>query len=338
MNKRRAIVITFGIIICIELFVGCGKAKVELENKIPSEKQVFLRLADNQSEGYVTVRADREFARIVEQKSNGRIKIDVYPGGQLGDEKSVIEQVQFGTIDLGRVSVSTVSEFDKEIGVLFLPYIYRDQEHMFKVLDGPIGDKIIAGLEGFKLTGLCWFDAGSRNFYNNKRDIMAPEDLKGLKIRVQENKLMLDMVKALGASPTPMAYGEVYSGLQTGVIDGAENNWLSYLSAKHYEVAKHITSDGVTRIPEMIIASKINIEKLSKDDQKIIREAAAAAAKFQRQEWLNDEEDAKKKVVEKGVVITKLENNNDFKEKIMSLYETYGKDYKDIIQSIVDTK
>lgn len=338
MRKKSIIIIIFSMIFSISLFAGCRKVNNELQNEASDGQQIFLRLADNQNEDYVTVRADIEFARIVEEKSKGRIKIDIYAGGQLGDEKSVIDQVQFGAVDLMRVSVSTLSDFNKEIGILILPYIYRDREHMFKVLDGPIGDKIIAGLEDYKLTGLCWFDAGSRNFYNTKKDITTPEDLKGLKIRVQENKLMTDMVRTLGASPTPMAYSEVYSGLRTGVIDGAENNLLSYLSTNHYEVAKYITLDELTRIPEMIVASKININKLSVEDQKIIKEAAQEASKYQRQEWLKEEEEAKKKVVSKGAIITKLETNTMFKEKVKALYENYGKDYKELIQSIIDTK
>jgi tripartite ATP-independent transporter DctP family solute receptor len=337
MNKYSIILALSIIFLCVGLFVGCGNRGVDSENKVVNGKQIFLRLADNQNDGYVTVRADREFAKKVEEKSKGRIKVEVYSGGQLGEEKSVIEQVQFGTIDLARVSVSTLSEFDKEVGVLFLPYMYKDREHMFKVLDGEIGEKIIKGLENYKLMGLCWFDAGSRNFYNNKRDIASPEDLKGLKIRVQENKIMTDMVRALGAYPVPMAYSEVYNALQSGVIDGAENNWLSYLSSSHYEVAKHITIDELTRIPEMIIGSKINIEKLSKEDIKIIEEAAKEAANYQRQEWIKDEEDAMKVVIQKGAIITKLQDNKEFKEKIMSLYETYGKDFKELIQSIINT-
>ncbi|MBC8061157.1 MAG: TRAP transporter substrate-binding protein [Clostridiaceae bacterium] len=337
MNKNPVIVIISSSILFICLFVGCTKTNVNLQSKVTSGKEIFLRLADNQSEDYVTVRADREFAKIVEQKSNGRIKVDVYPAGQLGDEKDAIEQVQFGGIDFIRVSVSTLSVIDKEMGVLILPYIYRDQEHMFKVLDGPIGDNIITGLENFKLTGLCWFDAGARNFYNTKKDIVTPDDLKGLKIRVQENKIMIDMVNALGALPTPMTYGEVYRALQIGVIDGAENNWLSYISSNHYEVAKHITIVEHVRIPEMIVASKISMDNLSKDDQKIIKEAAKEAAKYQRQEWLKDEEEAKKKTADKGVFITKLQTNKTFQEKVKPLYETYGKDYQDLIQSIINT-
>lgn len=338
MNKKRVISITSSLILSISLYTGCGKIDSNVQNEAAAEKQIVLRLADNQGQDHVTVRADKEFAKIVEQKSNGRIKVEVYAGGQLGDEKSVIDQVQFGAIDMIRVSISTLSEFDNEIRVLSLPYIYRDQEHMFKVLDGPIGDKILASLKDYKLTGLCWFDAGSRNFYNTKKNIKTPEDLKGLRIRVQENKLMMDMVKALGANPTPMGYSEVYNALQTGVIDGAENNWLSYLSTNHYEVAKYVTMDELTRIPEMIAASKINMDKLSKDDQKIIKEAAEEAAQYQRQEWIKAEEEAMKKVVDKGTIITKLETNEAFKEKVKSVYEIYGKGYEELIQSIIDTK
>lgn len=337
MNNKRKITVISSVILSVILFWGCGKANVDSENKA-YENQIVLRLADNQSEGYVTVRADREFSRIVEQKTNGRIKVDVYPGGQLGDEKSVIEQVQFGAIDLIRVSLTTLSEVDRKMGVLMLPYIYRDREHMFKVLDGPIGDKVMTGLEEFRLTGLCWFDAGSRNFYNTKKNIKTPEDLKGLRIRVPESKVMADMVSALGASITPMAYGEVYSGLQTGVIDGAENNWLSYISSNHYEVAKYISTVEYIRVPEMIVVSKISMDNLSREDQKIIKEAAREAAEFQRREWLEDEEKAKKRISDNGVVINNSVDYEAFRKKAEPLYEDYGRDYRELIQSIIDTK
>ncbi|QCX32894.1 TRAP transporter substrate-binding protein [Caloramator sp. E03] len=339
MKLKKLLTITMSLAL-ISSFLGCSSKSTNnsTSNSNQEQKQIVLRLSDTHPDGFVTVRADKEFARLVEENSKGRIKVEVYPGGQLGDEKSVIEQVQFGAIDLVRTSISPLAEFDKELSALMLPYLYRDTEHMFKVLDGPVGEKIFKNLENYKFEGLCWFDAGSRNFYNTKKEVKKPDDLKGLKIRVQENKMMMDLVKALGASPTPMAYSEVYSALQTGVIDGAENNWASYLSSNHFEVAKYITTDEHTRVPEVIIMSKITWDKLSADDQKIIKDAAVKAGLYQRQEWQKDEEAAKNQLKDKGVKITTLESNSEFQDKVKVLYDEYGKEYKDLINEIINTK
>lgn len=338
IKKISALILTA--VMATGILSGCGSSseKTNSQGKADSGKSITLRLADNQTDNYVTVRADKKFAQLVSEKTNGKIKIDVYSGGQLGDEKTAIEQVQFGAIDLIRCSISPLSEFDKELGVLMLPYIYRDRDHMFKVLDGEIGDKFLNDLNEYKLQGLCWFDSGARNFYNSKKEIKSPADLKGLKIRVQESKVMMDLVKALGASPTPMAYSEVYSGLQTKVIDGAENNWPSYTDTSHYEVAKYITEDGHTRVPEMIIASKMTFDKLSDEDKKILKDCAVEAAKFEREEWLKDEKAAKDKAIANGNKVTELKDNSAFRDAVKPLYDELGKNYKDVIDKIINTK
>ena len=211
--------------------------------------QMVLRLGETHVADYPTTRGDLEFSRLVEERTGGRIRIEVYHGKQLGEEKAVIEQVQFGAIDFTRVSISPLAAFAPAFDALQMPYLYRDEDHMWKVLNGPIGEEFLNSLEPADFVGLCWYDSGARNFYNSRREIKSVADLKGLKIRVQESKLMMGLVSALGAVPTPMPFGEVYSALQTGVIDGAENNWPSYFSTSHYEVAKYFTLDGHTRVP-----------------------------------------------------------------------------------------
>ena len=211
--------------------------------KEEATKQIVLRLADNQPIGYPTVLGDEEFARLVELYSNGRIKVEVYPQGQLGDEKSAIEQVQFGGIDFTRVSISPLSDFQPLLNALQMPYLYRDADHMWKVLNGEIGDFFLNSMEEKGFVGLVYYDSGARSFYNTKKPIYTVADLRGMKIRVQESALMMGLVRSLGAVPTPMAYGDVYSALQTGVIDGAENNWPSYDTSSHYEVAKYYSLD-----------------------------------------------------------------------------------------------
>lgn len=192
MNKKKIIAIISCTVLTLGLLSGCG---TKTATTTTTTKPVTLRLADIQAEGYPTILGDKEFAKQVEAKTNGRIKVQVYSGAQLGDEKSTIEQVQFGAIDAIRVGAAPLSEFNKDIGVLVLPYLYKDKDQMFRVLDGPVGDKMFASLQAnSKIVGLCWLDAGARNFYNTKRDIKTPNDLKGLKIRVQESKPMIDMV------------------------------------------------------------------------------------------------------------------------------------------------
>lgn len=305
-----------------------------------SKPAMVLRYAENQVQDYPTTKAAYEFAKMVEAKTNGRIKIEVYYGAQLGDEKSVLEQMQFGAIDFARVSLSPLAEFSKSLNVLQLPYLYRDADHMWKVLDGSIGDDFLKSVSPSGLIGLSWFDAGARNFYNSKRPIKTLADLKGMKIRVQESQQMMDMIQALGANPTPMAYGEVYSALQTGVVDGAENNWPSYESTSHYEVAKNYVLDEHTRVPEMQMCSAITWKKFSADDQKIIKEAAIESAKIERKLWAERETTSENKVKAAGCVITQLDPGEKakFQAAMTPLYKKYGAGYEDIIAKIQATK
>ena len=305
-----------------------------------TQKTMVLRYAENQPQDYPTTQAAYKFAEMVEEKTNGRIKIEVYYGAQLGDEKAVIEQLQFGAIDFTRVSLSPLAEFEKSLNVLQLPYLYTDATQMWKVLEGPIGDQFLASVDDNGLIGLSWFDAGARNFYNSKRPITKLSDLAGLKIRVQESQLMMGMVQALGANATPMSYGEVYSGLQTGVIDGAENNWPSYESTSHYEVAPYFVLDEHTRVPEMQMVSKITWNKLSAEDQAIIKECALESAKIERELWAQKELASEEKVKADGAVITELEpgEKEKFQAAMAPLYAEFGKGYEDIISQIQATK
>lgn len=302
--------------------------------------EITLRYAENQPQDYPTTAGAYKFADMVSEKTNGRIKVEVYYGAQLGDEKSVMEQMQFGAIDFARVSLSPLAEFAPQLNVLQLPYLYRDGEHMWKVLDGKIGEDFLASVESSGLVGLSWYDAGARSFYNSKREVKTLEDLKGLNIRVQESAMMMGMVKALGANPTPMAYGEVYSGLQTGTIDGAENNWPSFESTSHFEVAKYFVLDEHTRVPEMQLISKMTADKLSADDMKIIRECAKESALFEREEWAKREKASEEKVRAGGAVITELapEEKQKFQDACKPMYEEFAKDYMDIVNQILETK
>ncbi|MDD3981500.1 MAG: TRAP transporter substrate-binding protein [Spirochaetales bacterium] len=297
-------------------------------------KPIVLRLAETHPQDYPTTKGDYEFARLVEERSGGRIKIEVYYGSQLGQEKAVIEQVQFGAIDMTRVSISPVASFVPKLNAFQMPYLYRDEAHQWKVLKGDIGKNLLASLEPFGFIGLGWFEAGSRNFYNSKRPITKPEDLKGLKIRVQESELMMGLVSAFGAVPTPMAYGEVYSALQTGVVDGAENNWPSYFSTSHYEVAKYFCLDEHTRVPEIIIGSKISLGRLSKADQELIKQAALDAIDYQRAEWAKYEQISIDKVKAGGSQITYIGDKTEWQKLMDPLYKKQSKEIQDFVKQI----
>ncbi|OOM78983.1 TRAP transporter substrate-binding protein [Clostridium sp. BL-8] len=342
MSKKKIIALISCVMFTIGVISGCGN-KTATTTSTDTAKQetpaMTLRMADNQPEGYPTVLGDREFAKQLEEKTNGRIKVEVYIGGQLGDENSTTEQVQFGAIDAIRTSCSQLAQFNNLMGAVAQPYLFKDKDQMFRALEGDAGKKLLDSLESdSKMVGLAWLDAGSRNFYNTKKDVKTPDDLKGLKIRVQESKPMLDLVQALGASPTPMAYGDVYSALQTGVIDGAENNWPSYLSTNHYEVATHITVDEHTRVPELMVMSKMTWDKISTDDQKLVVEAAKAGAEVEKTEWLKQEKEAEDKIAAAGkVTITKLDDKQAFQDKVKSLYDQHP-EWKEITDLIINTK
>lgn len=301
---------------------------------------VVLRLGETHVADYPTTKGNYEFARLVEERTGGRIKIEVYHSSQLGQEKAVIEQVQFGAIDFTRVSISPLSAFAPAFDALQMPYLYSGEEHMWKVLNGPIGEEFLSSLEPANFIGLAWYDSGARNFYNSKKEIKTVADLKGMKIRVQESKLMMGLVSALGAVPTPMPFGEVYSALQTGVIDGAENNWPSYFSTSHYEVAKYFTLDGHTRVPEILIASKISMDRLSKEDQEIIKQAAKDSMPYQIKLWKEFEKVSEDKVRAAGSIITELtpEALVEFQNAMKPMYDALSPELQEVVKKIRDVQ
>lgn len=240
-----------------------------------------------------------------------------------------------------RVNAQPLSDFTPILGVLSLPYIFRDEDHLWKVLNGQIGEELLKEMEANGLVGLAYYDSGSRNFYNSRRVVKSPADMKGLKIRVQQSKLMMGLVKSLGASATPMAYGEVYTGLQSGVIDGAENNWPSYYSTSHYEVARYFTLDHHTRTPEVLCMSKAVWDKLSAEDKKIVKQAALESQADQRRAWKEYEAKSIKAIRDGGKnTITELADLSAWQAAVTPLYKTLdlGPKKDEYVKKIQETK
>ncbi|TGU91037.1 TRAP transporter substrate-binding protein [Mesorhizobium sp. M00.F.Ca.ET.151.01.1.1] len=269
--------------------------------------ETVLRSSDTHPDGYPTVEAVKYMGDLIKQRTAGRYSIEVYHSAQLGEEKDTIEQTQAGVIDLDRVSMGPFNGIVPETAVPSLPYMFRSVEHMRHVMDGPIGDQILKAFEAHDLVGLAFYESGARSFYNTKKDITSMADMKGMKFRVIQSDVFVDMVNALGANATPMAYGEVYSALQTGVIDGAENNWPSFESAKHYEVAKHYTMDQHQIVPEVLVMSKASWEKLSPDDQAIVRQAAKDSVVKMRELWDAQEKKSRDIVEKAGVKVSEID-------------------------------
>jgi len=299
-----------------------------------ADKQSYsFRLAETHPPDYPTTLGDKKFAELVNEKSGGRIKIDVFPSAQLGEEKAVIEQVQLGAIEFTRVSSGALAGFNKDYGVFSLPYIFDSQEHMWNFLKGEAGEKLLESLESSKMKGLTYFDPGSRSFYT-KEPVTKIEDLKGKKIRVIQNQVNVDLMEALGASATPMPYGDVFSAIQTGVIDGAENNYPSYYSSKHYEVAKYFLVDQHQRVPEVLLVSTATWEKLSPEDQKILKEAALESVAYQIEEWNKYEKESEEKVKAAGSVITQVTDLTPWKEAVKPVIEKYRPEFGATLEAI----
>jgi tripartite ATP-independent transporter DctP family solute receptor len=336
MKKKKITGILAATLLMGSILAACGKEATtgtkDGGSKAEEPKYTF-RLADNQPPDYPTVVGDKKFAELVDERTNGRIKIEVFPSAQLGDEKSVLEQVQLGAIEFTRINSSPLAEFNDQFTALGLPYVFESEEHLWNFLNGEMGTKLLDGLEQSKMKGLAYYDSGSRSFYSTK-PLKGVKDLKGQKIRVQQSKINIDFMEALGASATPMPYGEVFSALQTGIIDGAENNIPSLDSSNHYQEAKNFILDHHQRIPEVLLISKAAWDKLSEKDQKIVKQAALDSVQAQREEWDKWEERSTKKLKDAGVTFTEVDDITPWKDAVKSMVGKYSKDYKEVMDAI----
>jgi tripartite ATP-independent transporter DctP family solute receptor len=301
--------------------------------------QIVLRAADNQPDDYPTVQGLYFMAEYLNAATDGRIQMEVFSGGQLGDERSTIEQVQLGVLDIVRTSTSPVGEFYAPMGVYSLPFIFRDEVHFWKVVQGPIGRELLDGLMSVDMVGLAYYDSGSRNFYTTQRPIRSVADLQGLRIRTQQSQVVLDMMEILGADPVPMAFGEVYSALQTGVIDGAENNFPSYgpFGVRHYEVAPYFTLNAHARVPEIVMISKATWDRLSAEDQMLVREAALASVPVQAALWAALVARSREAVEAAGSEIITVDIQ-EFQDAMAPLYDQYGPQFGDLLERILATE
>ena len=315
---------------------GGTRAKNATTRRAASAPDYVFTYADNQTDDYPTVQAARRFASQVNEATDGRIEIRVYANAELGDEISAVQQLSFGGIDFCRASLSTLTNYSGETLALQMPYLYKNSEHMWRVLDGDIGDEVKKSFQGSGLVALSWFDAGVRNFYTVDRPITCLEDMQGRKIRVQQADFMEDMVQELGALPVPIVYEAVKEAMQTGEIDGAENNWASYEAMGHDEIAPYYTVDEHMRVPELLLVGSVTWEQLSEEDQTTIQRCADEAGLYERSLWKAREASAREKCLRHGVteIVLSEEEQERFREAASPLYKKYCGDYAELIEKI----
>ena len=301
--------------------------------------QTVLRSSDTHPDGYPTVEAVKYFGELIKERTDGRYSVEVYHSAQLGQEADTIEQVRSGVIDLNRVSVVAWTRLVALTNIPSLPYLFTSNDHARKVMAGEIGDEIAKGFEQHGVVVLAFYDGGARSFYNAKKPVNTVADLAGLKFRVIQSDVFVDMVAALGATATPMPYGEVYSSIETGVIDGAENNFPSYESAKHFEVAKNYSLDQHTIVPEVFVMSKMSWDKLSDEDKTIFKQAGKESMEKQWELWDARVAESRKIVEEAGSQITTPEKQ-PFIDAMKPVYDKYVNtpELKDLVARIQAVK
>jgi tripartite ATP-independent transporter DctP family solute receptor len=281
-----------------------------------------LKLAHGLDVTHPVHRAIVHMSDLVAERSNGRMRIDIYPSEQLGSERECVELIQIGSIGITKVSASVAESFVPAFKVLSVPFLFTGREHLFGVLDGPIGRELLLEGESSRLRGLCYFDAGSRSFYTRDRPVLEPGDLAGLKIRTQESATAMRMVRALGGSATPIAWGELYTALQQGVVDGAENNPPSFYLSRHYEVCRYYSLDEHTAVPDVLLIGTASWNRLAPEQQEILQNAALDAAEYQKVIWKEASDQALSSVAEAGVEILHP-NTKPFADAVAPLIEEY---------------
>ena len=285
-----------------------------------------FRVADTQPADYPTVQALQYMAQIIEERSAGRHRLHVFHSRQLGEEKETIEQTRIGAIDLNRTNVAPIGSLVPVANVLSLPFLFRSFEHLHRVLDQGIGQEILAQFQPHGFVGLTFYDSGARSIYNSVRPVRSLADMKGLRIRVQQSSLMSDMIKAFGADPVELPYGQVSTGLSTRLIDGAENNWPSYVTTGHYKLASYYTLTEHSMSPEVLVMSRPAWESLSGEDRDIFLEAAAKSNIFMRSLWTSLEERSRQQARAAGNTIITDFDRKPFEEAMSVIYDKAATD------------
>jgi tripartite ATP-independent transporter DctP family solute receptor len=281
---------------------------------VPTASAREFRAADIQEENYPTVQALRFMDQLVSERTGGRHRIRVFHSRTLGEENQTIEQTRVGAIDMNRINVGVIGNFAPTLNVLALPFLFRSTEHMYKVVQGPIGEEILQSLEPEGFIGLTYYDSGARSIYTTARSVQSLADMRGLRIRVQQSELMEKMVRALGAEPVSLAYGQVLTALTTKLVDGAENNWPSFVATGHYKAAPFYTETMHTMGPEVLVMSRRAWADLSPEDRTIFRAAAQESSKYMSQQWQAWEERSRQQAVAAGVKVISNIDRKPFEE------------------------
>ncbi|MBN1482506.1 TRAP transporter substrate-binding protein [candidate division KSB1 bacterium] len=311
------------------LCISCGSGDRDIRT---------LKIAHGLNIDHPVHKAMVYLAQQAAEKSDHTLKIDIYPSEQLGTEKECIEQLQMGILSMTKVSSSPLESFVPKIKVFALPFLFRDAEHKWTVLNGPIGKELLVACTPKGFRGLCYYDAGARSFYTVDKPILHPDDLQGLKIRTQQSPMAIDMVNALGGSATPIPWGELYTALQQGVVDGAENNEPSLYTSRHYEVAKHYSLNEHTMVPDVLLISTLQWESLSKQHQDILEQAADESVAYQRILWAEFVQEAMADMTSKGLQVYNPDKT-PFMQRAQAMYEKYkGTEIGELAQRIQEVQ
>ena len=286
-----------------------------------------------------TVAMDK-FAELLAERSEGRITLKMFHAGVLGSQPDAIEQLRLGGLAVGNFNLGPIGPIAAAANVVSLPFIFKDIEHMHRALDGEAGAQISAGMAEKGIVALAYYDSGARSFYNSEKPVTSPKDIEGMKVRVMNNDLYSGMISAMGGNPSPMAFSEVYQSLKTGVVDGAENNWPSYESTGHFEVAGFYSLSQHLIIPECVCINTDTFNALSAEDQEMVRTAAQESAALQRELWAERVEASRAKVIEAGVQFNEIPDKSEFQAAMVPVYEKYlgdNPDLKPLVELIQNT-
>lgn len=298
--------------------------------------EIVLKAGEVNPEDHIMGRVLNHFSELVSEKSNGRIKVEVYAGGQLGDERTEMQAIQMGALDIFRANTLTAGDFGaNKMNLFALPYLFRDRDHLWTVLKSDLGRELLSDIQesGTGMVAISYTDEGSRNFFT-KKPVEKPEDLKGMKIRVSETSILMDTMKCFGANPTPISYSELYTSLQTGVVDGADQPLAGYASNSFDEVAGNMILDGHTYSPGLIVVSEITWNKLSAEDQAILKEAAAETEDYNKEIAQEDDDKILEQLKADGANMIEVPDKKPWQDMVQPVYDTYAKDYMDIVEEI----